>query len=544
MPRFIFITGGVASSLGKGVAAASITALLQARGYSVSVRKIDPYFNVDPGTMSPYQHGEVFVTADGGETDLDLGHYERFSGIASSRHDSISMGQVYSRLIAKERAGGYLGATVQVIPHVTDLIKGFIRRDAEKFDFIICEIGGTVGDIEGLPCFEAIRQIGYETGQGTVAYVHLGLIPYVKAADELKTKPIQHSVKELRSTGIHPDILLCRSERNLSAEIIGKIGLLCNVPPRRVIPALDLSSIYLAPMSYHRSGLDAAILDCFSLSEEAQPAVLDQWQRIEAEIAKEEKPVVKIGIFGKYIDLRDAYKSIIESVFHCQINAPFVFKLEWLATDNLEECDQQDLAALFADLSGIIVPGGFGERGIEGKIAVIKYARENGIPTFGICLGMQLLVIEYARHVLGITAAGSTEFSEDCVPLIDLLTGQRRGDNAGGDSEGDLGGTMRLGSHPCSIKTGTLLQQIYGAEQVVERHRHRYGVNDLYSNELEKCGMIIASRCESDGVIEAVEVAGHPWFIGVQYHPEFESRPFAPHQLFASFLQTAALHGQ
>ncbi len=535
MVRYLFITGGVVSSLGKGIASAALGALLQARGYSVRLRKLDPYLNVDPGTMSPYQHGEVFVTDDGAETDLDLGHYERFTGRAATRDDNITTGRLYQRIIAKERRGDYLGATVQVIPHVTDEIKQFILSGNEGCDFVLCEIGGTVGDIEALPFFEAIRQLGNELPKGHVAYMHLTLVPYIPAAGELKTKPTQHSVKELRSIGIQPDVLLCRADREIPQGERRKIALFCNVRPEAVIQALDVASIYDVPIAYHREGLDAEVLRAFGIEGAPSPD-LSRWQEISERIHNPEGEVA-IAVVGKYTGLLDAYKSLMEALTHGGIANRVKVNIRWIESQVFE---QEDPAPYLEDVHGILVPGGFGERGAEGKILAARFAREHGVPYFGICFGMQMAVIEAARHLAGIKGACSSEFGECGEPVVGLMTEwMKEGELQRREAGGNLGGTMRLGAYEAVLEPGSRIAEIYGATRIFERHRHRYEVNMRYREALEKHGFIF-SGASPDGLLpETVEIPDHPWFIGVQFHPEFKSRPFAPHPLFASFIEAA-----
>ncbi len=535
MARYIFITGGVVSSLGKGIASAALGALLQARGYSVRLRKLDPYLNVDPGTMSPYQHGEVFVTDDGAETDLDLGHYERFTGRSAVRDDNITTGRIYQQIIAKERRGDYLGATVQVIPHVTDEIKQFILSGNEDYDFVLCEIGGTVGDIEALPFFEAIRQLGNELPRGTTAYMHLTLVPYIPAAGELKTKPTQHSVKELRSIGIQPDVLLCRADRPIPENERKKIALFCNVRPSAVIQALDVSSIYDVPMAYHAEGLDREILAAFGIEGAPKPD-LSRWKEISERIHNPEGEVT-IAIVGKYTGLKDAYKSLIEALTHGGIANRVRVNLKWIESEIFE---REDPAPWLEDVHGILVPGGFGERGAEGKILAARFARERGVPYFGICFGMQMAVIEAARNLAGLKNACSTEFGECAEPVVGLMTEwMKEGELQKRSADGDLGGTMRLGAYPAVLKPGSKVASIYGTTEISERHRHRYEVNTAYREVLEKAGLVF-SGMSPDGLLpEIVEIPDHPWFIGVQFHPELKSRPFDPHPLFASFIAAA-----
>jgi CTP synthase len=535
MARFIFITGGVVSSLGKGLLSASLGALLQGRGYTVRLRKLDPYLNVDPGTMSPYQHGEVYVTDDGAETDLDLGHYERFTGVASRQSDNITSGRVYQTILEKERRGDYLGATVQVIPHVTDAIKEFILNDANDVDFCLCEIGGTVGDIEGLPFFESIRQIKNELEPGRCIFIHLTLIPFIGAAQELKTKPTQHSVKELRSIGIQPDVLVCRTERPLPEAERKKIALFCNVRESAVIPALDVSTIYEVPIVYHEAGLDTEVLKAFQLDYKKTPE-LARWQEIRKRIKNPEGEVT-IAVVGKYTTLLDAYKSLNEALAHGGIANNVKVNVTWIQSEIFES---EDAAAHLEGVHGILVPGGFGHRGAEGKIAACRYAREHGIPFFGICFGMQMAVIEAARNLAGVKRANSTEFGNTTEKVIGLLTewqtakGQEKR-----DLDSDLGGTMRLGAYPAKLKKGSQVAAIYGVSDISERHRHRYEVNVAYRERLEKAGLMFSGMSPDGELPEIVELKGHPWFIGVQFHPELKSKPFAPHPLFASFIAAA-----
>ncbi|WP_368412672.1 CTP synthase [Dongia sp.] len=537
MTRFIFITGGVVSSLGKGLSSAALGALLQARGFKVRLRKLDPYINVDPGTMSPYQHGEVYVTDDGAETDLDLGHYERFTGISSRRSDSVTTGRIYSDVIAKERRGDYLGATIQVIPHVTDAIKDWIKADITDEDFILCEIGGTVGDIESLPFLEAIRQFGNEVGRERAMFVHLTLVPWIPAAGELKTKPTQHSVKELQSVGIQPDILLCRCDREVPAESRRKIAQFCNVRPSAVIQALDVDTIYAVPGAYHAEGYDDEVLRHFGLSAPAPD--LSRWDALVSRIRQPEGEVT-IAIVGKYISLLDAYKSLAEALRHGGISNNARVNLKWIDSEVFE---REDAVRHLEGVHGILVPGGFGERGSEGKIQAVRFARERKIPYFGICFGMQMAVIEAARNLAGVAKAGSTEFGPCDEPVVGLMTEWVRGnvlEKRAKDS--DLGGTMRLGAYECHLAKGSLVSHIYGDRILIsERHRHRYEVNYHYKERLEKVGLKF-SGMSPDGVLpEIVEIPGHPWFVGVQFHPELKSRLFEPHPLFVSFIE-AAVH--
>jgi CTP synthase len=536
MTRFIFITGGVVSSLGKGLASAALGALLQARGFKVRLRKLDPYLNVDPGTMSPYQHGEVYVTDDGAETDLDLGHYERFTGVTSRQSDNITTGRIYSTVIAKERRGDYLGGTVQVIPHVTDAIKEFIKADCEAEDFVLCEIGGTVGDIESLPFLEAIRQLGNELGRERSLFVHLTLVPWIASAGELKTKPTQHSVKELQSVGIQPDILLCRSEREIPSGSRKKIGLFCNIREEAVIQALDARTIYEVPLRYHEEGFDREVLRHFGLDPRREPD-LTRWQGIVKRILEPEGEV-EIAVVGKYTNLLDAYKSLAEALTHGGIGNNVKVKLNWLEAEQFGNgaANMEPLAGA----PGILVPGGFGERGAEGKIAAVRYAREKKVPYFGICFGMQMAVIEAARTLAGIDKASTTEFGPTPEPIVGLLTEWVRGNQLERRGAGDnLGGTMRLGGYDATLTPGSRVSQIYGATSIRERHRHRYEVNINYKQRLEKQGLRFSGMSPDGQLPEIVEIPDHPWFIGVQFHPELRSKPFEPHPLFTSFIRAA-----
>jgi CTP synthase len=535
MPRYIFITGGVVSSLGKGLASAALGALLQARGYKVRLRKLDPYLNVDPGTMSPYQHGEVYVTDDGAETDLDLGHYERFTGVAAAQSDNITTGRIYSTIIERERRGDYLGATVQVIPHVTDAIKEFVLSDAGDVDFVLCEVGGTVGDIEGLPFFESLRQLGQELGRDQAIFLHVTLLPYIKVAGEMKTKPTQHSVKELRSIGIQPDILLCRCEQPIDPGERRKIALFCNVPESAVIEGMDAASLYDVPLDYHAKGLDGEVLKRFGIDDAPDPD-LTRWEAISRTIHEPDGEVT-IGVVGKYTGLLDAYKSLNEALAHGGIANNVKVRLKWLESSQFEG---EDAFAPLENVHGILVPGGFGERGAEGKIAAVRFARERRIPYFGICFGMQMAVIEAARSLAGLEKANSSEFGPTEEPLIGLLTEWTRGNEVERRAvDDDLGGTMRLGAYPAVLKDGSRVREIYGASDIEERHRHRFEVNIGYRDKLESAGLTF-SGLSPDGVLpEIVELEGHPWFIGVQFHPEYKSRPFEPHPLFASFIKAA-----
>ncbi|PIP01085.1 CTP synthase [Pleomorphomonas carboxyditropha] len=535
MARYIFITGGVVSSLGKGLAAAALASLLQARGYKVRLRKLDPYLNVDPGTMSPYQHGEVFVTDDGAETDLDLGHYERFTGRPANKQDNITTGRIYQEIIARERHGDYLGGTVQVIPHVTDAIKNFILDGNEDYDFVLCEIGGTVGDIEAMPFLEAIRQLGNELPRRHCVYIHLTLMPYIPSAGELKTKPTQHSVKELRSIGIQPDILLVRCDRPIPEGERKKLSLFCNVRQSAVIPGLDVGTIYEVPLAYHKEGFDDEVLAAFGI--EAAPAPkLDRWQGIVNRI-KNPEGEVNIAVVGKYTVLKDAYKSLIEALVHGGIANNVRVRIEWIESEVFEK---EDPTPYLDHVHGILVPGGFGERGSEGKILAARFARQHKVPYFGICFGMQMAVIEAARTLAGVSEASSSEFGPTKEPVVGLMTEWLKGNalekrRAGGD----MGGTLRLGSYEAHLAKGSKIAEIYGSEIIHERHRHRYEVNIDYRDRLESCGLSFAGM-SPDGVLpETVEIPDHPWFIGVQYHPELKSRPFEPHPLFASFIEAA-----
>ena len=532
MPRYIFITGGVVSSLGKGLGAAALAALLQARGYKVRLRKLDPYLNVDPGTMSPTQHGEVFVTDDGAETDLDLGHYERFTGVHARKSDNVTTGRIYSDVLARERRGDYLGATIQVIPHVTDAIKAFVKSNHEDEDFILCEIGGTVGDIESLPFLEAIRQLGNELGREQTCFLHVTLLPYIAAAGELKTKPTQHSVKELQSVGIQPDILLCRTEHPLPDEQRGKIGLFCNIRESAVILGLDVNNIYEVPLSYHEQGLDREVVRHFGLEDKAPD--LTAWQRICDGIASPDSEVT-IAIVGKYTSLQDSYKSLGEALFHGGIANRTKVNIEWIDSE-LFETEDAAIEALH-HVSGILVPGGFGERGSEGKIRAIQFAREHAIPYFGICFGMQMAVLETARNIAGMSGAGSSEFGTPEISLVGLMTEWTSGNATQQRSaDDDLGGTMRLGAYPCLLEAGTLAHQLYGSEKISERHRHRYEVNIAYRDTLEAAGMKLSGLSPDGHLPEIVERPDHPFFVAVQFHPELKSKPFDPHPLFTGFV--------
>ena len=536
MTRYIFITGGVVSSLGKGLASAALASLLQARGFSVRLRKLDPYLNVDPGTMSPYQHGEVYVTDDGAETDLDLGHYERFTGVSALQSDNVTTGRIYSDILAKERKGEYLGATVQVVPHVTNAIKDFALADLNGEDFVICEIGGTVGDIEGAPFLEAIRQLGYKLGRERALFLHLTLVPYIAAAGELKTKPTQHSVKELQSVGIHPDILLCRADREIPENERAKIALFCNLDQSAVIQALDVDSIYRVPLSYHEEGLDREVLRHFNLTS-PEPD-LSRWQEIVKRVTEPEGKVT-IGVVGKYVNLLDAYKSLAEALTHGGIANNAKVEMRWIDSEIFEE---EDPELHLSGVHGILVPGGFGERGSSGKIAAVRHARERQIPYFGICFGMQMAVLEMARNLAGIENAASSEFGATNQPVVGLMTEwERDGDIQRRSDDDDLGGTMRLGAYDCKLSAGTRVAEIYGEEMISERHRHRYAVNPTDRAELEKAGVVFSGLSPDERLPEIIELpeSEHPWFVGVQFHPELKSRPFEPHPLFVSFINAA-----
>ncbi len=534
MARYVFVTGGVVSSLGKGLSSASLASLLQLRGFKVRVRKLDPYLNVDPGTMNPFQHGEVFVTDDGAETDLDIGHYERFTGIPATKSDNITTGGIYSDIIKKERRGDFLGGTVQVVPHVTDRIKKFISHNVKNEDFIICEIGGTVGDIESLPFLEAIRQFSNDTGKKNSLFIHLTLVPYLKASGELKTKPTQHSVKELRSLGIQPDIIICRSEREIPKTERKKISLFCNVPIDNVIETVDVKTIYEAPISFHKEKLDERVLSYFNIKNKKSPD-LSKWKNITLKVLNPKKDV-NIGIIGKYINLKDAYKSLDEALIHGGISNNVRVNLKRIDSENLKP---ENIKPLLKDISGVLIPGGFGKRGTEGKIAAIKYARLKNIPFFGICFGMQMAVIEAARNLLNIKNASSSEFGNNCTPVVGLLEEWQKGKKIIKGSEKDLGGTMRLGLYDAVLKNNSLISKIYSEKRIKERHRHRYEVNIKYKNDFEKKGFIFSALSPDGTLPEIIELKDHPWFVGVQFHPEFKSRPFTPHPLFSSFIKAA-----
>ncbi len=540
MARYVFITGGVVSSLGKGLASAALGALLQARGFSVRLRKLDPYLNVDPGTMSPFEHGEVFVTDDGAETDLDLGHYERFTGVACRKTDSVSSGRIYSNVLEKERRGDYLGKTIQVIPHVTNEIKDFLRVGDDEVDFMLCEIGGTVGDIEGLPFFEAIRQFAHEKPRGECIFMHLTLLPYLAASGELKTKPTQHSVKELQSIGIAPDVLVCRSEHPIPEREREKIALFCNVRKEAVVAAYDLKSIYEAPLAYHREGLDQAVLDAFGISPAPRPN-LEKWLDVQDRIHNTDGEV-NVAIVGKYIQLEDAYKSIKEALTHGGMANRVKVNVNWV---DAEDFDRENVGERLSGYHAIIVPGGFGERGTEGKIKAAQFARERNVPYLGICLGMQMAVIEAARNVAGVAKAGSEEFDHEkgekrFEPVVYHLKEWVQGNHTvSRKADDDKGGTMRLGAYSANLKEGSKVAEVYGATAIEERHRHRYEVDLKYKDKLESCGLLFSGMSPDGRLPEIVEWKDHSWFIGVQYHPELKSKPFAPHPLFADFIRAA-----
>jgi CTP synthase len=535
MARYIFITGGVVSSLGKGLASAALGAVLQARGYKVRLRKLDPYLNVDPGTMSPYQHGEVFVTDDGAETDLDLGHYERFTGRPATRQDNITTGRIYQEILTKERRGDYLGATIQVIPHVTNAIKDFIREGNDGFDFVLCEIGGTVGDIESLPFLEAIRQLGNDLPRQHAVYIHVTLLPFIPSAGELKTKPTQHSVRELRAIGVQPDVLLCRTDRTIPKEERRKLGLFCNVRESAVIEARDVDNIYGVPEAYHAAGLDTEVLHAFGIEPKSEPD-LARWELINERVHNPEGQVT-IAVVGKYTGLKDAYKSLIEALSHGGIANKVKVNLDWIESEVFEN---EDPAPFLQHVNGILVPGGFGQRGAEGKIRAARFARERHVPYFGICFGMQMAVIEAVRNLCGIAEANSTEFAPTPEPVVGLMTEWLKGNELQKRAaHGDLGGTMRLGAFPAVLTRGSRVAGIYNATEISERHRHRYEVNTAYKARLEQRGMRFCGM-SPDGILpEIIEYEDHPWFIGVQFHPELKSRPFEPHPLFASFIEAA-----
>ena len=537
MARYIFVTGGVVSSLGKGLSSASLAYLLQSRGFKVRLRKLDPYLNVDPGTMSPFQHGEVFVTDDGAETDLDLGHYERFSGISAKKTDNITSGKIYSDVLKKERKGGYLGKTVQVIPHITNRIKDFIKNDTAKEDFVICEIGGIIGDIESLPFVEAIRQFSNDVGKKNALFIHLTLVPYLKASDEIKTKPTQHSVKELRSLGIQPDIIICRSERSIPLEHRKKISLFCNVDIENVIQTVDVKTIYEAPISFNRENLDTQVLKYFNVKTKKK-VNLKPWKKI-TKIILHTKKSINIAIIGKYVNLKDAYKSLDEALTHGGIKNNLKVNLIRIDSENLEI---SEIKHKLKRVSGILIPGGFGKRGTEGKIEAIKYARNNNIPFLGICFGMQMAVIEFARNELRIKKATSSEFGSTQTSVIGLMTEWIKGGKVMTGTDKDLGGTMRLGSYEAILLKNSLISRIYKSKKINERHRHRYEVNINYKEVFEKKGMIFSGLSPDKKLPEIIELKDHPWFFGVQFHPEFKSRPLAPHPLFSSFIKAAKNH--
>ncbi len=537
MARYIFVTGGVVSSLGKGLSSASLAYLLQSRGFKVRIRKLDPYLNVDPGTMSPFQHGEVYVTDDGAETDLDLGHYERFSGVSAKKSDNITTGKIYNDVLKKERKGEYLGKTVQVIPHITDRIKQFIKHDSSKEDFVICEIGGIVGDIESLPFVEAIRQFANDVGKKNALFIHLTLVPYLKASDEIKTKPTQHSVKELRSIGIQPDIIICRSERPIPLEHRKKISLFCNVDIKNVIETVDVKTIYEAPISFFREKLDIQVLNYFKLKTK-KAANLNPWKKI-TKIILQNKRQVNIAIIGKYVDLQDAYKSLDEALTHGGIDNKIKVNLVRIDSEKLKI---SEIKKKLKNISGILIPGGFGKRGTDGKIEAIKHARMNKIPFLGICYGMQMAIIEFARNQLNLKNATSSEFDKKGLPIIGLLNEWSKDGKTIKGTDKDLGGTMRLGSYDAKLQNNTKIRKIYNSKLIKERHRHRYEVNIAYREKFEKKGMIFSGLSPDNQLPEIIELKNHPWFIGVQFHPEFKSRPLSPHPLFSSFIKAAKNH--
>jgi CTP synthase len=537
MARYIFVTGGVVSSLGKGLSSASLAYLLQSRGYKVRLRKLDPYLNVDPGTMSPFQHGEVYVTDDGAETDLDLGHYERFSGVSAKKSDNITTGKIYSDVLKKERKGEYLGKTVQVIPHITDRIKQFIKNDSSKEDFVICEIGGIVGDIESLPFVEAIRQFANDVNKKNALFIHLTLVPYLKASDEIKTKPTQHSVKELRSIGIQPDIIICRSERPIPLEHRKKISLFCNVDIKNVIETVDVRTIYEAPMSFFKEKLDLQVLNYFKLKSK-KSANLNPWKKI-TKIILNNKKQVNIAIIGKYVELKDAYKSLDEALTHGGIDNKVKVNLVRIDSEKLKV---SEIKVKLKNISGILIPGGFGKRGTDGKIEAIKYARIKKVPFLGICYGMQMAIIEFARNQLGLKNATSSEFDKKGLPIIGLINEWTKDGKKIKGTDKDLGGTMRLGSYEAKLKDNSLIRKIYKSKAIHERHRHRYEVNIAFKEKFEKKGMIFSGLSPDNKLPEIIELKNHPWYIGVQFHPEFKSRPLVPHPLFSSFIKAAKNH--
>ena len=537
MARYIFVTGGVVSSLGKGLSSASLAYLLQSRGYKVRLRKLDPYLNVDPGTMSPFQHGEVYVTDDGAETDLDLGHYERFSGVSAKKSDNITTGKIYSDVLKKERKGEYLGKTVQVIPHITDRIKQFIKNDSSKEDFVICEIGGIVGDIESLPFVEAIRQFANDVNKKNALFIHLTLVPYLKASDEIKTKPTQHSVKELRSIGIQPDIIICRSERPIPLEHRKKISLFCNVDIKNVIETVDVRTIYEAPLSFFKEKLDLQVLNYFKLKSK-KSVNLNPWKKI-TKIILNNKKQVNIAIIGKYVELKDAYKSLDEALTHGGIDNKVKVNLVRIDSEKLKV---SEIKVKLKNISGILIPGGFGKRGTDGKIEAIKYARLNKVPFLGICYGMQMAIIEFARNQLGLKNATSSEFDKKGLPIIGLINEWTKDGKKIKGTDKDLGGTMRLGSYEAKLKDNSLIRKIYKSKAIHERHRHRYEVNIAFKEKFEKKGMIFSGLSPDNKLPEIIELKNHPWYIGVQFHPEFKSRPLVPHPLFSSFIKAAKNH--
>ena len=537
MARYIFVTGGVVSSLGKGLSSASLAYLLKSQGYKVRLRKMDPYLNVDPGTMSPFQHGEVFVTDDGAETDLDLGHYERFTNISSKQSDNITTGRIYSDVIKKERKGGYLGKTVQVIPHITNRIKEFIKKDITNEDFVICEIGGTVGDIESLPFVEAIRQFSNEYGKSKTLFIHLTFVPFLKSSDEIKTKPTQHSVKELRSIGVQPDIIICRSQQSIPLDQRKKISLFCNVPIENVIETVDVRTIYEAPISFYNQKLDKQVLKFFKLKPKKR-ANLNPWKKI-TKIVLNTKKSVNIAIIGKYVNLKDAYKSLDEALVHGGIANNVKVNLIRIESDNLKN---SEIKTKLKNVSGLLIPGGFGKRGTEGKISAIKYAREKKIPFLGICFGMQMAIVEFARNKLKIKNAGSSELDKKCYPVIGLINEWDKNGKIIKGTDKNLGGTMRLGLYEAKLRNNSAINKIYKSKNIRERHRHRYEVNNSLKGEFENKGLIFSGMSPDNKLPEIIELKNHPWFIGVQFHPEFKSRPLAPHPLFSSFIQASKNH--
>ena len=537
MARYIFVTGGVVSSLGKGLSSASLAYLLKSQGYKVRLRKMDPYLNVDPGTMSPFQHGEVFVTDDGAETDLDLGHYERFTNISSKQSDNITTGRIYSDVIKKERKGGYLGKTVQVIPHITNRIKEFIKKDITNEDFVICEIGGTVGDIESLPFVEAIRQFSNEYGKSKTLFIHLTFVPFLKSSDEIKTKPTQHSVKELRSIGVQPDIIICRSQQSIPLDQRKKISLFCNVPIDNVIETVDVRTIYEAPISFYNQKLDKQVLKFFKLKPGKKPN-LNPWKKI-TKIVLNTKKIVNIAIIGKYVNLKDAYKSLDEALVHGGIANNLKVNLIRIESDNLKN---SEIKTKLKNVSGLLIPGGFGKRGTEGKISAIKYAREKKIPFLGICFGMQMAIVEFARNKLKIKNAGSSELDKKCYPVIGLINEWDKNGKIIKGTDKNLGGTMRLGLYEAKLRNNSAINKIYKSKNIRERHRHRYEVNNSLKGEFENKGLIFSGMSPDNKLPEIIELKNHPWFIGVQFHPEFKSRPLAPHPLFSSFIEASKNH--